>query len=400
MAQPRNLGNFAEYVSINSSANTITFSNNLIVANDSYINVASSLLANSSRLILGASIAVQANGGLGSSGQALTTNGAGVYWSTIVGTNTDAQYTWTNTQIFANTITFNQTINGTANNTSFVGSVSAANVVSNAQLSANLGNYQTAAGLNANIAAYLPNYTGVVNGSSFTVSSSYIANSTGVYHTGVINATSISTGSINVINSTGLTTTANVNIGSSGKLIITAGAGIYANGGLGSSGQLLYSNGSSVYWANAGGGGATLVSNTTDTQTFYIPMANTTSGTWTNAVVSDTKLYYVPSTGTLSSTVFVSLSDARFKTDIEEINGQILLNEIHPVKFSWKDSGIKSYGVIAQELESILPELVETNDKGYKSVSYIPMIAMLIDVVKKQQIEIENIKKQLKNVSK
>ena len=39
----------------------------------------------------------------------------------------------------------------TANNTSFVGSVSAANVVSNAQLSSNLANYQTTAGLNANI---------------------------------------------------------------------------------------------------------------------------------------------------------------------------------------------------------------------------------------------------------
>jgi hypothetical protein len=65
-----------------------------------------------------------------------------------------------------------------ANNTSFVGTVSAANVVSNNQLSSNLANYQTTAGLSANIAAYLPTYTGIVNGASYTVGSNFIANST------------------------------------------------------------------------------------------------------------------------------------------------------------------------------------------------------------------------------
>jgi hypothetical protein len=65
-----------------------------------------------------------------------------------------------------------------ANNTSFVGTVSAANVVSNNQLSSNLANYQTTAGLSANIAAYLPTYTGIVNGASHTVGSNFIANST------------------------------------------------------------------------------------------------------------------------------------------------------------------------------------------------------------------------------
>ena len=49
-----------------------------------------------------------------------------------------------------------------ANNTSFVGSVSAANVVSNAQLIANLSNYQTTAGLSANIATLTANNTSFV----------------------------------------------------------------------------------------------------------------------------------------------------------------------------------------------------------------------------------------------
>jgi hypothetical protein len=43
----------------------------------------------------------------------------------------------------------------------------------------------------------------------------------------------------------------------------------------------------------------------------------------------------------------------------------------------------KSYGVIAQELEQIMPDLVTTNENGVKSVSYIPLIAILVDAVRK-----------------
>ena len=100
---------------------------------------------------------------------------------------------------------------GTANNTLYVGTVTAANVVSNAQLTANLANYQTTAGLNANIAAYLPTYTGVVNGSSHTVGTSTIANSTGVYTTGTVNAASHSVGTSVVANTSGIYLLNNLN---------------------------------------------------------------------------------------------------------------------------------------------------------------------------------------------
>lgn len=198
---------------------------------------------------------INANGGFGNVGQILASNGSSVYWFTVTGTGTVTQVNsgnglsggpittsgtldvLANTGIISNTsgLFVNSSYIGTltANNTSFVGSVSAANVVSNAQLSANLSNYQTTSGLNANIASYLPTYTGVVN------------------------ATTISTGSVNVINASGLTTTANVNIGATGELVISPGAGIFANGGLGSAGQVLTSNASSIYWSTVSGGGGT-----------------------------------------------------------------------------------------------------------------------------------------------
>ena len=76
--------------------------------------------------------------------------------------NTSARYTWTNTQTFTNTITFSQTINATSNSALFIGSLPAANVVSNAQLSSNLANYQTSAGLSANVAKLTANNTSFV----------------------------------------------------------------------------------------------------------------------------------------------------------------------------------------------------------------------------------------------
>ena len=75
-----------------------------------------------------------------------------------------------------------------------------------------------------------------------------------------------------------------------------------ANASNGTAGQVLTSNGTGVYWSTVAGGGSgsTLVANTTDTQTFFFPMSNTTSGSWSNAVVDSTDLFYVPSTGLFS----------------------------------------------------------------------------------------------------
>lgn len=144
-------------------------------------------------------------------------------------------------------------------------------------------------------------------------------------------------------------------------------------------------------------GGVTIGDQTSSSSTFYPLFTTTTSGSASIANVATTKLYFVPSTGTLSATVFNSLSDITFKTDIEEINGIELINKINPISFKWKDTESRSYGVIAQELEKNLPELVETNDQGIKSVSYMPMIAILVDVVKKQGEEIEKLKTLLNN---
>ena len=124
---------------------------------------------------------------------------------------------------------------------------------------------------------------------------------------------------------------------------------------------------------------------TTDNNERYILFADTVplsnNGVLTQTFVSNTKLYYNPGTGTLNATNFNSLSDQEFKKNIIHIDNSIeVLQQIDGVEFQWVDSDKKSYGVIAQELEKILPELVEGTTK--KSVNYSGLIAFLINAVK------------------
>jgi hypothetical protein len=60
------------------------------------------------------------------------------------------------------------------------------------------------------------------------------------------------------------------------------------------------------------------------------------------------------------------------------------------VAFDWKESGEPSYGVVAQELEMVLPELVKGSDP--KTVNYNGIIGVLIEAIKELRIEIEQLK--------
>ena len=70
-----------------------------------------------------------------------------------------------------------------------------------------------------------------------------------------------------------------------------------------------------------------------------------------------------------------------------------LLHQLTGMEFTWKNSGKKSYGVIAQMFEKVLPELVSETPDGKKTVNYIPIIAFLLEAVKKQQQDIDILKK-------
>lgn len=86
---------------------------------------------------------------------------------------------------------------------------------------------------------------------------------------------------------------------------------------------------------------------------------------------------------------FYATSDARLKKDIVEIqNALATIEKINGVQFKWNelandpDKEKVQVGVIAQEVEAVAPEIVNTNDDGFKSVSYDKLVPLLIQAVK------------------
>jgi hypothetical protein len=98
-------------------------------------------------------------------------------------------------------------------------------------------------------------------------------------------------------------------------------------------------------------------------------------------------------------------SDARLKENIKLIADPITkLMKIRGVNFDWTDEHIASrggedgyfvrkhdVGVIAQEVEAVLPELVSTREDGYLAVKYEKLVALLIEAVKEQQKTIDTL---------
>ena len=99
-------------------------------------------------------------------------------------------------------------------------------------------------------------------------------------------------------------------------------------------------------------------------------------------------------TGVATATDFDTLSDVTLKTNVVIITDPLAkVQQLRGVNFEWKDTSRPSMGVIAQEVEEVLPQLVH----GYetKSVNYNGLIGLLIECVKKQQEEINELKKRL-----
>ena len=126
--------------------------------------------------------------------------------------------------------------------------------------------------------------------------------------------------------------------------------------------------------------GVTISDDTTTNATRYVIWEDVTSGAVSTVGISSTKLYFNPSTGTLNATIFNSLSDETQKKNVVQIrNATEIISKINGVEFNWIDNDKKSSGVIAQQLETIIPYLIYESELGLKSVNYSGLIAYLIE---------------------
>lgn len=161
----------------------------------------------------------------------------------------------------------------------------------------------------------------------------------------------------------------------------------------------LNTDGSNNVFIGYGAGGK----NTTGTNLLFIDNSNTeTPLIWGNfsfgskEVIINGNLFYTGEFG--------QASDVKFKRNIEPLSHVLSkLQLINGVYFDWREdeypemvfSKGRQVGVIAQELEKVFPELVQTTSKGYKTVDYTKISAILIEAVKEQQVTINEMQKQI-----
>lgn len=98
---------------------------------------------------------------------------------------------------------------------------------------------------------------------------------------------------------------------------------------------------------------------------------------------------------TFSTNGFVSYSDARLKTNVKEIESAIsLVLQLRGVRYDRIDipDDERHVGLIAQEVEAVLPEVVKTDASGMKSIAYSDVVAVLVQAVKEQHDQISALK--------
>ena len=105
--------------------------------------------------------------------------------------------------------------------------------------------------------------------------------------------------------------------------------------------------------------------------------------------------------------VAYSTSDERLKENVKPIENALdKVSKIGGYEFDWKElteeeketiHGNEGHdvGVIAQEIEKVLPEVVTERDSGYKAVKYEKIVPLLIESIKDLKAEIEELKGKL-----
>ena len=143
---------------------------------------------------------------------------------------------------------------------------------------------------------------------------------------------------------------------------------------------------------------ANFISITDDTSTNatrYPIFANGTSGAVVEQV-SSTKLFFNPSTGLLTSTDYNSSSDKRLKKNIKTVENAVeKIQALRGVTFDWKEGSSKGIGLIAQEVEKIIPDVVTSDENGYMGIKYTNIIGILVEAIKDQQEQINTLRKQV-----
>ena len=147
---------------------------------------------------------------------------------------------------------------------------------------------------------------------------------------------------------------------------------------------------------------------TTGTSASHYPVIVSGTGD-RDAFITTTLNYFtfIPDSGTLftnqlsvagvaTATDFNSTSDINLKDNVKVIDDPLAkVMQINGVSFNWKSTTDTSAGVIAQDVEKVLPEIVQSGSDGFKTLNYNGLIGLLIEAVKEQNETIEILKQKI-----
>ena len=100
----------------------------------------------------------------------------------------------------------------------------------------------------------------------------------------------------------------------------------------------------------------------------------------------------------MRAAAFVTYSDESLKQDVASMSSTALdtVMSLNGVEFTWKDSGERDFGFIAQDVQKVVPKAVHTGGDGVQGVDYSRLTSVLVEAVKAQQVQIEELKALLK----
>lgn len=91
-------------------------------------------------------------------------------------------------------------------------------------------------------------------------------------------------------------------------------------------------------------------------------------------------------------------SDARLKEVTGSARGLDVINNLNPVAYNWKADNRADEGLIAQEVEEVMPNAVSQTEDGYYMMDYSKFVTPLIKAVQEQQEQIETLKSEIANL--
>ena len=180
-----------------------------------------------------------------------------------------------------------------------------------------------------------------------------------------------------------------INIATGSPNLTFDGSNLYCAG----YGNIISTGYGSFVTPNAGStGGVRVAANATSGIAYLQFTNNAQNAEWTNIAVTSGSAVF---SGTVSAN-----SDIKLKTNIKTISNALdKVSRLRGVEYDRIDYDNHEIGVIAQEVEKVIPEVVGDNN-GTKSVAYGNLVGLLIEAIKEQNQKIDNLTEELNKLTK